>query len=173
MRAPRIVIISGDLVEQQVDAIVNAANNDLVLGAGVAGAIRRRGGATIQQECDAHGPVNVGEAAITGAGELPAHHVIHAASMGLGGRTTAHSLRSSMDHSFRLARDHSVRTIAIPAVGTGIAGFAMDECARVMAAALREAFISGWEPEEVRFVLFGDAAKQAFEGPFRAAFDAV
>ncbi len=173
MRAPRIVIISGDLVEQHVDAIVNAANNDLVLGAGVAGAKRRRGGATIQQECDAHGPVNVGEAAITGAGELPAHHVIHAASMGLGGRTTAHSLRSSMEHSFRLARDHGVRTIAIPAVGTGIAGFPMDECARVMAAALRAAFISGWEPEEVRFVLFGDAATQAFEGPFRAAFDAV
>jgi O-acetyl-ADP-ribose deacetylase len=173
MHAPRIVIISGDLVEQHVDAIVNAANNDLVLGAGVAGAIRRRGGAAIQQECDTHGPVRVGEAAITGAGELPAHHVIHAASMGLGGRTTAHSLRSSMDHSFRLAREHGVRTIAIPAVGTGIAGFAMDECAGVMAGALSAALTSGWEPEEVRFVLFGEAARHAFEGPFRAAFDAV
>jgi Predicted phosphatase homologous to the C-terminal domain of histone macroH2A1 len=171
MPAPRIVIISGDLVEQRVDAIVNAANNDLVLGAGVAGAIRRRGGATIQQECDAHGPIDVGEAAITGAGDLPAHHVIHAASMALGGRTTTHSLSSSMDHALRLAREHGVRTIAIPAVGTGIAGFAMDACARVMANSLRAALISGWAPEEVRFVLLGEPARQAFEGPFKAVFD--
>ena len=71
MPAPRIVIISGDLVEQAVDAIVNAANDDLALGAGVAGAIRRRGGPAVQRECDAHGPVRVGEAAITGAGESP------------------------------------------------------------------------------------------------------
>jgi O-acetyl-ADP-ribose deacetylase (regulator of RNase III) len=170
MSAPRVVIISGDLVEQDVDAIVNAANNDLVLGAGVAGAIRRRGGATIQQECDAHGPVKIGEAAITSAGELPARHVIHAASMGLGGRTTAHSLRSSMDHVFRLAREHGVHTIAIPAVGTGIAGFAMDECARVMAQSLDGALSGGWSPQEVRFVLFGDSAKHIFEGAFWPVF---
>ncbi len=170
MHAPRIVIIDGDLVEQDVDAIVNAANNDLVLGAGVAGAIRRRGGPAIQAECDAHGPIRVGEAAITGAGDLPARRVIHAASMGLGGRTTRESLRSSMDHVFRLARDNDVKAIAIPAVGTGIAGFPLVECARVMAACLRTAQHQGWEPEEVRFVLFGAAAKQAFEGPFWAAF---
>ena len=104
MHAPRIVIIAGDLVEQDVDAIVNAANNDLLLGGGVAGAIRRRGGPAIQDECDAHGPVKVGEAAITGAGELPARHVIHAASMALGGRTTAAiaaSLRWIMHFSSR------------------------------------------------------------------------
>jgi O-acetyl-ADP-ribose deacetylase (regulator of RNase III) len=166
------LIITGDLVEQSVDAIVNAANNDLVLGAGVAGAIRRRGGQAIQRECDAHGPIGVGEAAITGAGELPAHHVIHAASMSLGGRTTRHSLESSMHHSFRLAREHAVRTIAIPAVGTGIAGFPMDECARVMAVCLRDAMDAGWQPVEVRFVLFSDDARLAFEGPFRSAFEA-
>jgi O-acetyl-ADP-ribose deacetylase (regulator of RNase III) len=166
------LIIEGDLVDQHVDAIVNAANNDLVLGAGVAGAIRKRGGLAIQRECDAHGPVNVGEAAITGAGDLPAHHVIHAASMALGGRTTADSLKSSMDHSFRLAREHGVRSIAIPAVGTGIAGFPMDECARVMAMSLHDALRNGWAPEEVRFVLFGGPAKETFEGSFRALFDA-
>ena len=110
MHAPRIVIIAGDLVEQQVDAIVNAANNELLLGGGVAGAIRRRGGSAIQRECDAHGPVKVGESAFTGGGELPAHYVIHAASMRLGGRTTAESLRSSMDHAFRLARERGVLT---------------------------------------------------------------
>src|ERR1700694_3259760 len=99
MHAPRIVIIAGDLVDQDVDAIVNAANNDLILGGGVAGAIRTRGGPAIQAECTAHGPVKVGEAAITGGGELRAHHVIHAASMALGGQTTTASLRQSMDHA--------------------------------------------------------------------------
>jgi O-acetyl-ADP-ribose deacetylase (regulator of RNase III) len=172
MHAPRILIIDGDLVDQEVDALVNAANNDLVLGGGVAGAIRRKGGPTIQQECDAHGPVKVGEAAITGAGTLRAHHVIHAASMSLGGRTTAQSLKSAMDHVFRLAHEHGVRTIAIPAVGTGIAGFAMDECARVMAGSLHDALMSGWAPDEVRFVLFGADSKTAFEGRFRSVFDA-
>src|SRR3977135_1575378 len=113
MHSPRIVIMAGDLVDQAVDAIVNAANNDLVLGAGVAGAIRRRGGPEIQRECDAHGAIKGGEAGLTGAGNLPAHHVIHAASMSLGARTTADSLKSSMDHAFRLAREHEVRSIAI------------------------------------------------------------
>ncbi|HEV1991972.1 MAG TPA: macro domain-containing protein [Candidatus Dormibacteraeota bacterium] len=167
------MIISGDLVEQHVDAIVNAANNDLVLGGGVAGAIRKRGGATIQRECDAYGPVKVGDAAVTSAGGLYARYVIHAASMALGGRTTTQSLKSSMDHVFRLAREHDVRSIAIPAVGTGIAGFPIDECARVMAGCLRDAFVDGWSPDEVRFVLFGEAAKETFEGPFHLAFRVI
>jgi O-acetyl-ADP-ribose deacetylase (regulator of RNase III) len=171
MHTPRILIIAGDLVEQEVDAIVNAANNDLVLGGGVAGAIRSRGGPTIQRECDEHGPVKVGEAALTGGGELPARHVIHAESMRLGGSTTAESLRSSMDNSFRLARENGVKTIAVPAVGTGIAGFPMEECAIVMARSLNGALAEGWQPEEVRFVLFGDAARRTFERSFRSAFE--
>jgi O-acetyl-ADP-ribose deacetylase (regulator of RNase III) len=170
LSAPHILIIAGDLVEQDVDAIVNAANNDLVLGGGVAGAIRTRGGPAIQRECDARGPVKVGEAALTGGGELAARHVIHAASMSLGGRTTAESLRSAMDNAFRLARDHGVKSIAVPAVGTGIAGFPMDECAIVMAQSLDHAIAGGWHPEEVRFVLFGDAARRTFETSFRTAF---
>jgi O-acetyl-ADP-ribose deacetylase (regulator of RNase III) len=128
MPARRIVITVGDLTDQDVDAIVNAANNDLVLGGGVAGAIRRRGGPSIQDECDAHGPVRVGEAALTGGGQLKARHVIHAASMALGGRTTATSLRASMTATFEIARRRSFETVAVPAVGTGIAGFPMDEC---------------------------------------------
>jgi O-acetyl-ADP-ribose deacetylase (regulator of RNase III) len=170
MAAPRILIIAGDLVEQEVEVIVNAANNELILGGGVAGAIRRRGGPSIQDECTAHGPVRVGEAAITGAGALPARHVIHAASMSLGGRTTAESLRSSMDATFLIARERAVKTIAVPAVGTGIAGFPLDECARIMAACVSRAFSTGWQPAEVRFVLFDEAAKRAFEVPFHASF---
>lgn len=170
MHAPRIVIIAGDLVEQDVDAIVNAANSDLILGGGVAGAIRSRGGRTIQAECDAHGPVKVGEAAVTGGGDLPAHHVIHAASMALGGATTAESLQSSMDHAFRLAQQLGVKTIGVPAVGTGIAGFPMDACAVVMARALRRALDNGWTPDEVRFILFGDGARRAFQASFQDTF---
>ena len=169
-RQTRVVIISGDLVQQQVDAIVNAANNELQLGGGVAGAIRRVAGPSVQDECDAHGGVKVGEAAITGAGRLPARYVIHAASMSLGSRTTSESLRSSMDHVFRLARMHEVETIAVPAVGTGIAGFPIDECARIMARSLRGALDDGWQPVEARFVLFGEDARRPFETAFWAAF---
>jgi O-acetyl-ADP-ribose deacetylase (regulator of RNase III) len=170
MHAPRILIIAGDLVEQDVDAIVNAANNDLVLGGGVAGAIRTRGGPSIQAECSAHGPVKVGEAAVTGAGELPARHVIHAASMALGEATTAESLESSMNHAFQLAHQLRVKTIGIPAVGTGIAGFPIDQCAVVMARSLSRALADGWAPSEVRFVLFGDGARRAFQRSFEEVF---
>ncbi|HEV2217768.1 MAG TPA: macro domain-containing protein [Candidatus Dormibacteraeota bacterium] len=173
MPGRRIAITVGDLTEQDVDAIVNAANNDLVLGAGVAGAIRRRGGPTIQDECTAHGPVRVGEAAITGAGQLKARHVIHAASMALGGRTTATSLHASMTATFEIARRSALDTVAVPAVGTGIAGFPLDECARIMAMCLGSAFDDGWEPSEVRFVLYDEAAHHAFEPPFLTAFRAV
>ncbi len=171
MHEPRILILAGDLIEQEVDAIVNAANNDLQLGGGVAGAIRRHGGPSIQDECDAHGPVAVGDAAVTGAGQLDAKYVIHAASMALGGRTTSESLRSSMDAVFRVAHDLGVRTIAVPAVGTGIAGFPLDECARIMAACVRRAVDAGWEVDEVRFVLFGEDAKRVFEVSFHQAYE--
>ena len=170
MPETRVVIIAGDLVEQEVDAIVNAANNDLQLGGGVAGAIRRSGGPSIQEECDAHGPVMVGEAAITGAGKLRARFVIHAASMALGGRTSRSSLRSSMDHAFRLARQNHVTSIAVPAVGTGIAGFPIDECARVMAESLSRSLSGGWQVSEVRFVLFREDSKHTFETAFWHVF---
>jgi O-acetyl-ADP-ribose deacetylase (regulator of RNase III) len=170
MSETRVLIITGDLVEQEADAIVNAANNDLQLGGGVAGAIRRAGGPSIQDECDAHGPIRVGEAAITGAGLLRARYVIHAASMGLGGQTTRDSLESSMDDVFRLSHAHAVMTIAVPAVGTGIAGFPIDECARVMAECLSRALSVGWQPQEVRFVLFNEGAKTAFGAAFRHIF---
>jgi len=169
----QVVIITGDLVEQEVDAIVNAANNDLVLGGGVAGAIRRAGGPAIQDECDAHGPVRVGEAAVTGAGALPARYVLHAASMALGGRTSRDSLKSSMDHVFRLARAHDVETMAVPAVGTGIAGFPIDECARVMAESLHNALSDGWPATEIRFVLFSEDTKTPFEAAFWSVFPGV
>src|SRR6185437_7092451 len=128
----KIMIQQGDLTDMDTDAIVNAANNDLQLGAGVAGAIRRKGGEQIQRECDEIGSIPVGYAAITGGGKLKARHVIHAASMELGGRATAAALRNSVAHSLRIAAERGLKTIAFPAVGTGIAGFSMEECASIL-----------------------------------------
>src|ERR1700688_2938173 len=126
----KIILMCGDLTDMDTDAIVNAANNDLQLGGGVAGAIRRKGGEAIQKECDAIGSIPVGGAAITGGGNLRARFVIHAASMQLGGETTAQALRSSTAHALRIAAEQGLRSIAFPAVGTGIAGFPIPECAR-------------------------------------------
>jgi O-acetyl-ADP-ribose deacetylase (regulator of RNase III) len=154
----------GDLTEQDVDAIVNAANNDLILGGGVAGAIARRGGPTIQAECRTIGPIEVGGAAITGGGQLKARYVIHAASMRLGGRTSADSLRGSTRRSLEIASERGLQSIAFPAIGTGIAHFPLDECARIM---LEEVVMHGAHATsltEVRFVLFGDEAEAAFRG---------
>src|SRR5258708_24208267 len=100
--ASRVVIQQGDLTEMDTDAIVNAANNDLVLGAGVAGAIRRKGGDAIQRECDAIGSIPLGFAAINSGGKLKAKNVIHAASMGLGKLTPSENLRRSTDHALPL-----------------------------------------------------------------------
>src|SRR6202051_2033487 len=108
----KIVLMQGDLTEVDADAIVNAANNDLKLGGGVAGGIRRRGGDAIQRECDAIGSIPIGGAAITTGGQLRARHVIHAASMQLGGETTATALRSSTAHSLRIAGAPQLRSSA-------------------------------------------------------------
>jgi O-acetyl-ADP-ribose deacetylase (regulator of RNase III) len=158
----------GDLTESDADAIVNAANNDLKLGGGVAGAIRRKGGVTIQQECDEIGSIPVGGAAITGGGNLRARFVIHAASMQLGGQTTAQALRSSTAHSLRIAAERGLKNIAFPAVGTGIAGFPMRECAEIMLRETVKHLGGATSLERVEFVLFDDGALAVFEEALRA-----
>ena len=162
--ADRIQIIEGDLTEMDVDAIVNAANNDLQLGGGVAGAIRRKGGPEIQKECDEIGQVPVGGAAITTGGKLKARFVIHAASMQLGGKTSAHSLRSSTAHSLRIAAQKRLKTIAFPAVGTGIAEFPIRECAEIMLREVAKHFDQPTSLEKVSFVLFDKEALASFTG---------
>jgi O-acetyl-ADP-ribose deacetylase (regulator of RNase III) len=159
----KIVLLEGDLTEMDVEAIVNAANNDLQLGGGVAGAIRKKGGEGIQRECDAIGSIPIGGAAITSGGKLRARYVIHAASMQLGGETTARALRSSTAHALRIASERGLKSIAFPAVGTGIAGFPIPECARIM---LRETLEHLQKPtslEKIYFVLFDSSALSEFE----------
>ena len=159
----RIEILQGDLTEMDTDAIVNAANNDLKLGGGVAGAIRRKGGPEIQAECDAIGTIPVGGAAITSGGKLKARYVIHAASMELGGRTSATALRSSTAHAFRIAAQKYLKSISFPAVGTGIAGFPVRKCAEIMLRETVKHFEGPTTLEKVRFVLFDKEALAAFE----------
>ncbi|HSC78099.1 MAG TPA: macro domain-containing protein [Candidatus Acidoferrales bacterium] len=159
----RIVIQQGDLTEMDVDAIVNAANNDLQLGGGVAGAIRRKGGPAIQEECDRIGTIAIGQAAVTTGGKLKARYVIHAASMQLGGQTTAESLRASTRNSLARAAEKGLKTIAFPAVGTGIAGFPMRDCAEIMLEEAAKHLKGKTSLEKVSFVLFDAPAREAFE----------
>ncbi len=163
----KIYFVKGDITNMEVDAIVNAANNDLVLGAGVAGAIRRKGGPRIQEECDRIGSIRLGEAAVTTAGNLKAYYVIHAASMRLGGRATAESLRNSTRSSLLRAEEKGFKTIAFPAIGTGIAGFPMEECAEVMISVVLEHLKSRTSLEKIYFVLYDDAALKTFEETYK------
>lgn len=159
----RITFAEGDITQADVDGIVNAANTDLILGAGVAGAIRRAGGPSIQQECNRIGPIPLGEAAVTGGGNLKARWVIHAASMGRGQMTTAESLVDATRNSVKRADEKNMRSVAFPAIGTGVAGFPMEECARLMLKTVMDHIARGETGlEEVRFVLFGMAAYEAF-----------
>jgi O-acetyl-ADP-ribose deacetylase (regulator of RNase III) len=161
--AERIVLEQGDLTEMDVDAIVNAANNDLQLGGGLAGVIRRRGGDAIQRECNEIGSIPVGGAAITGAGKLRARHVIHAASMELGGQTTLRALRSSSAHTLCIAAENGLRTIAFPAIGTGIGGFPLSECAETMLREVVKHLKGPTTLEKVYFVLFDAKALVTFQ----------
>jgi O-acetyl-ADP-ribose deacetylase (regulator of RNase III) len=159
----RIVTRQGDLTEADCEAVVNAANTDLILGAGVAGAIRTKGGRQIQAECDGLSPIRLGEAAVTGGGNLKARYVIHAAGMHLGGRASEASLRNATRNSLKRAVEKGIKSIAFPAIGTGIAGFPMDRCAEVMLETIRDHLKSEAIPERVELVLFDRTALAAFE----------
>ena len=159
----RVTLVEGDITEQAVDAIVNAANSALQLGAGVAGAIRERGGPSIQRECDEIGAIAVGDAAVTGAGALPAQFVIHAAGMPPGGHANEDSVRRAARRSLALASERGCRTIAIPAIGAGIGGFSPQRCAEVLIEEARAHLAGETSLEEIRFVLRGEPSYRIFE----------
>ena len=157
----------GDITELKIDAIVNAANTRLILGGGVAGAIRKKGGSKIQKECNKIGPVNLGDAVITTGGNLYSKYIIHAASMKLGGKTSAISLKKSILNSLKIASENKIESIAFPAIGTGIAGFPISECAEIMC----DSFISYLQAEthsllEVIVILFSESDFQIFKDIF-------
>jgi len=158
-----IEVARGDITEVRVDAIVNAANTGLVLGAGVAGAIRRKGGPAIQEECDRLAPIALGEAVATGAGALPCRWIIHAAVMGILPRTTSETLRACTNSALALADTLGAGSLALPALGTGVAGFPMDRAADVMLSEA-EAYLQSGKTRLSRlvFVLLGEDAHRAF-----------
>ncbi len=160
----KIEIVCGDITEARVDAIVNAANTELILGAGVAGAIRRKGGETIQRECNAHGSVDIGQVAVTGAGKLPQRHVIHAATMMPGAVRTNPAVVENCVRNALLAADRlGCRSIAFPALGTGVAGLPMEDSARAILATVRDYARLADSLERVVCVLFDESAFDAFQ----------
>lgn len=159
----RIEVVQRDIAQVAADAIVNAANDQLWMGAGVAGAIKRGGGEEIEREAMAKGPIAVGDAVASGAGRLPAKWVIHAAAMGQDLRTDADKIRRATVSALRVADEVGARSIVFPALGTGVGGFSTDECARIMIGAVRDHLAGGSSIERVVFALRGDEAYRAFE----------
>ena len=155
-----LTVVEGDITQLEVDAIANAANNHLWMGAGVAGAIKRAGGAEIEREAVAKGPIAVGDAVATGAGRLAARWIVHGAVMGQDLRTDAELVRRTTVRCLEVADELGARSLALPAFGTGVGGFPLGECARIMVAAVR-----AYEPsalERVVFAVFGAEAERAF-----------
>jgi O-acetyl-ADP-ribose deacetylase (regulator of RNase III) len=163
-----IQVVEGDISTRQVDAVVNAANNALWMGSGVAGAIKKRGGEEIEKAAMAQGPIQPGESVLTEGGRLPARHVIHAAAMGQDLRTDARLIEAATRSALALAAANNLESLAFPALGTGVGGFPVGECARVMVGVLREQ--AGTSPlRRVEFVLFGSQAYADFVAGVEAA----
>jgi len=155
-------VAESDITALEVDAIANAANNHLWMGGGVAGAIKRAGGEGIEREAVKQGPIEVGDAVATGAGRLPARWVIHGAVMGQDLKTDADLVRRTTASCLRVADELGAESLALPAFGTGVGGFPLDECARLMVAAVR-----AHQPATLRKVVFAvvdRGARDAFEG---------
>ena len=152
-----------DITGLEVDAISNAANTDLRHGGGVAGAIVRAGGRSIQDESDRVAPIQIGEAVATGAGELPARWVIHAATMQLGGPTSAEAIRSATASTLHVADELGARSLGLVAFGTGVGGFPVDEAARIEVEEVRRHLEGDSALERVVFCVFGEDAQRAFD----------
>jgi len=163
-------IVEGDITEQGVDAVVNAANEDLQLGSGVAGAIRDKGGPSIQEECDRIGHAPVGTAVMTGAGNLDAKQVIHAVGPRMGEGDEDRKLSSAVRASLALADRYGLRSIALPAISTGNFGFPMDRAARIMLTEIHRYLQGGTKLERVVVVLHGEDAFKAFRQELRRGF---
>jgi O-acetyl-ADP-ribose deacetylase (regulator of RNase III) len=158
-----IEVLDADITTLQVDAIANAANTQLRHGGGVAGAISRAGGPAVQQESDAKAPVGLGEAVETSGGELPCRWVIHAATMELGGPTSADVIRRATASTLAKADELGARSLALVAFGTGVGGFPLTEAAAIEVEEVRRHLDGDSALERVVFAVHGDAAREAFE----------
>jgi O-acetyl-ADP-ribose deacetylase len=164
----RIQLWNGDICDLEVDAIVNPANPSLWMATGVGGAIKRAGGDAIEFAAVRQGPIGLGEAVVTPAGELAARMVIHAVSLDRDRRTSAAAIRSAVENAMARARENDVHTIAFPALGTGVGGYPLDEAAQITLAAVRAELPRSPSVEVVTFALRGAAAYAAFGAALRA-----
>jgi O-acetyl-ADP-ribose deacetylase len=158
-----IEVRQADITKLEVDAIANAANTDLKHGGGVAAAIVRAGGRIVQQESDRVAPVGLGEAVETTAGEMPSKWVIHAATMELGGPTSADVIRRATASTLARADELGAKSLGLVAFGTGVGGFPVAEAARIEVEEVRRRFDAGGNVERVVFAVFGEQAREAFE----------
>lgn len=158
----RLRLVRGDLTSLAADAIVNAANDRLWMGGGVAGAIKRRGGAEIEEEAVRRGPLPVGEAVATGAGRLAARYVIHAVTMGQDLTTSERDIRAATRSALRVAETLGLRSVAFPALGTGVGGFPLDRAAAAMVEEAAAHLRAGSGLAEVVFCLYDERAYAAF-----------
>lgn len=163
----QVELIEGDITRLEVDAIVNPANEQLQLGAGVAGAIRERGGPTIQEECNRIGGTAVGTAVMTGAGNLKARQVIHAVGPRMGEGDEERKLAAAVRASLALADRQGLRTLAMPAISTGVFGFPMDRAARIILTEIQRYLQGGTKLEKVVLCLHGEEAFGVFRRELR------
>ncbi len=159
-----LTLVEGDITEMQTDAIVNAANAQLVLGGGVAGAIRRKGGPAIQAECNKIGSTFVGGAVITTGGSLKARHVIHAVGPRLGEGDEDAKLGNATLNALRVADENRLKSIAFPAISTGIFGFPLPRCAEIMLQTVLRYLQGRTGLERVVFCLYGSESYEVFAG---------
>jgi O-acetyl-ADP-ribose deacetylase len=159
----RVEVLQADITTLDVDAIANAANTDLAHGGGVAGAISRAGGPEVQRESDRRAPIGLGEAVETTAGDMPSRWVIHAATMRLGGPTSADIIHRATAATLARADELGARSLALVAFGTGVGGFPLEDAARIEVEAVRAHLERGSRLERIVFAVHGEAARAAFE----------
>lgn len=167
-----ISLVQGDITLEEVDAIVNAANRHLAHGGGVAGAIVRRGGQEIQEESNQAAPVEVGHAAITGAGKLKAAYVIHTVGPRWGEGEEIEKLSSAIRSALLLAAQYKLKSISLPAISTGIFGFPIETAVTVILSEIRKVLDEGAASSlrRIRVVVYDDRSLHAFEAQWRAAW---
>jgi O-acetyl-ADP-ribose deacetylase (regulator of RNase III) len=158
----KIRLVTGDITELAVDAIVNAANAQLILGGGVAGAIREKGGPTIQEECSKIGGTFVGGAVITGSGNLKSKHIIHAVGPRLGEGDEDSKLENATGNTLQRVVENNLSSVAFPAISTGIFGFPVDRCATIMIRTTKQFIEKNKSPAQVIFCLWGEENFEIF-----------
>lgn len=163
-------LLQADITELEVDAIVNAANEDLTMGSGVAGAILAKGGESIQQECSRIGGTPVGTSVMTTAGDLDAERVIHAVGPRMGEGDEDRKLASAVRSALALADRHGLRSIAIPAISTGAFGFPVDRCARILLTEIHRYLQGGTKLERVAVCLHDEKTFKTFRRELRRGF---